>query len=444
MGKPAGNPAKNNTSQKKSPNGQTSSPLAYNVVSRSKAPKMVTTGGGTVVTHREVVAESVIAGPTYGINTTIAAQPGISSYSRGSPLGNWIPEIASKFDNYEFLSLKLHYVPTCATTKDGLVMMGFEPNPEDLAPLDFTSFKNAARSITGPVREPLTLDMSDRVRRKLLVRTANVSSLPLYDAGKIYVATLNGNSTSVGYLEVEYSIRLSNPQSDNGMVSTLQYDAIYPTYKVMLVSSTEATAYVGRTNASSNATALMSASFFAGTSGAQQGDVSLITWYNRPAVGANITSTIRSGAYYLKSGQFPCGFRFNRAGTYLVSWHLELDFLDYVPFKATLAKVGDGGALTTATYVVPTMAGGQQTIESDQSSVRGFSVPAVVPVDMPLDGSTLVSVTPAGLSDQYTLALGVWANSAVAEADTASVRCESTWGTPWFKVEYVSGNYSYS
>jgi hypothetical protein len=190
------------------------SPLAVNVKSVNKGANIQGSGGVTVVTHREVVQEGLVCTSTFGLGMTIALQPAISTYSRGSPLGTWLPKIATEYDNYEFEKLKLHYIPTCATTQAGLVIMSVDPNPEALPPESFSSMKNARNTVTGPARERLTLDLMPCIgRKKLLTREGPVTSYPIYDAGRAFVGTTAGTDVPVGYVEVEYTIRFSNPQT---------------------------------------------------------------------------------------------------------------------------------------------------------------------------------------------------------------------------------------
>lgn len=192
---------------------QSNSVIAVNTKSANKPASIKTDAKGTVVTHREVVSESVIVDSAFGVTHTIAIQPAISSYSRGSPLGPWISKIAAEYDHYQFVKLKLHYVPTCATTQAGLVVLSCDPNPDGQQPENFSSMKNMSSAVTGPARERLTLDISSMVRKRLLTRTGAVSSYPLYDAGRLFVAGLAGTGVSTGYLEVEYTVSLSHPQT---------------------------------------------------------------------------------------------------------------------------------------------------------------------------------------------------------------------------------------
>lgn len=432
--------------QKTKPKGNvatrsSNSSLALNVVRRGGAPVTKPLANGTIISHSEVVTASVVASSAYGVNNVIAIQPGISTYSRGSPMGNWLPNIATQFDNYEFVKLKLHYTPTCATTQGGLVMLGFEPNPEDNAPPDFTSFQNAARVVSAPVRERVTLDVSDKVRRKLLVRTANVNALPLYDVGKLYVATMNGSDTSVGYLEVEYEVKLVNPQTNSGTVTLPVFAGVYPTQKIRFNGGATSLPF-GRTNVYRNCTGLFSPYLFANPVNDVYGD-SLITFASLPAIVGSGTTTLKNGTYYVASGQLLYGFRFKSAGTYRLTFSINGDWQDYVPFRTTLATVNANGSILSARYITPTVVGLEATIPVDDTSLRGFSVPANNPVDMPLQGSTLVTVKGDELSNLFCLSVGVWSETTVVEADSGIYNINVNQDRPWVTIEYVTSATSY-
>lgn len=413
-----------------------SAPLAINVKSKGMAPNVMSGKGGTVVTHTEVLSAAVPALSAFGLTHTVAVQPGISTVSRGLPMGSWLPQIATQYDHYEFLKLKIRYIPTCATTRDGLVMLSFEPNPEDNPPTDFVTFKNAMRNVSGPVREPVSLDVTDLVKKKLLVRSVNVSALPLYDIGKLYVATMNGNDASAGYLEIDYSVRFSNPQSNVGTTAVSLVGT--PTFRTR-INTDQGPYYFGRTNAAKNFSKLTT-SFFTSAETTVEGDTSLVTY--SPFTSTGDILYLPRGCAYRMSTALPVGaFVFNYTGTYRVSWYIVGDWQDYVPFRANLLKVslplvGTAPFCADATSIAPTVLGTPAVLSGDDSSSRGFSVPGTHPSDMPLIGSTLVTVT--NVADRYTLAIGVWNSLSIAEADNATFSVLAAGGQPSLKIEYVS------
>ena len=160
---------------------------AIALVSKSgpRIPKTVSSGNGTIVTHTETYGVNVTGSDPFTVFATWALQPGLKSYSRGSPLGQWLPEIAQNFDNYEIESLRFKFRSACSTLTTGLAVFGFEPNPEGAVPSTYQEMRNMY-SVDGSVHANLTFDVSSRVRKKLLIRKGSVVNLPSYDAGKVY------------------------------------------------------------------------------------------------------------------------------------------------------------------------------------------------------------------------------------------------------------------
>jgi len=196
-----------------------SEPVAKVSRQGNRMPKTVTTGRGTVVSHTETYGVNVTGSNPFEVFATWALNPGLSNYSKGSPLGSWLPQIAGNFDNYEIESLRFKFRTACSTLTTGLAVFGFEPNPEGTVPTTYQEIRNMY-SADGSVHANLVFDVSSRVRKKLLVRKGNVVNLPSYDAGKVYFATIGvTDSALIGFVDVEYRVRLSNPQSSTTTTS---------------------------------------------------------------------------------------------------------------------------------------------------------------------------------------------------------------------------------
>lgn len=206
-------------------------PVAQKISSGPRQPVLATAKGATTLTHREIVSESLLNSPSYVVRQVVALQPALSVESNGVPMGRWLPNIAVEYDNYEFTSLKVHYIPTCSTISTGLVVMSYDPNPNGSAPPTFSDARNAVGCVTAAVRERLTLDLTPHVvRRKLLTRTRRVSELAMYDVGRLFLCTTAGdNASSVGYVEIEYSIKLTNPQTAASGESLTIAASVFPT-----------------------------------------------------------------------------------------------------------------------------------------------------------------------------------------------------------------------
>ncbi len=193
-----------------------------------RIPRTIQSGNGTVVTHTETYGLNVTGTDPFSIFATWAVQPGLKTYSRGSPLGQWLPEIAQNFDNYEIESLRFKFRTACSTLTTGLAVFGFEPNPEGVAPTTYQELRNMY-SADASVHTNLTFDVSSRCRKKLLIRKGGVVNLPSYDAGKVYFATIGvtGNAL-IGFVDVEYRVRLTNPQASVTSSSLVPVNPLLP------------------------------------------------------------------------------------------------------------------------------------------------------------------------------------------------------------------------
>lgn len=191
----------------------TSEPIAKVTKQGNRMPRTVTIGKGTVVSHTETYGINVTGSNLFSVFATWAIQPGLSAYSKGAPLGSWLPQIAQNFDNYEIESLKFKFRTACSTLTTGLAVFGYEPNPEGTAPTTYQEIRNMF-SVDGSVHSNLTFDVSGKTKKKLLIRKGNVFNLPSYDAGKVYFATIGVTGEAlIGFVDVEYKIRLTNPQA---------------------------------------------------------------------------------------------------------------------------------------------------------------------------------------------------------------------------------------
>lgn len=216
--------SKNNNNNDKKSDGMVSvsnNTISQNTKAGARRPMTRSVANGTVLTHTETYGVNITGSAAFETIATFAVQPGITTYQRGSPLGQWLPQIAQNFDNYEIQSLKFNFRSACSTLEPGLVVMGFEPNPEGTTPSSYQELRNMY-SVDGSVHANLSLDVSRLVRRPLLIRKRAVINLPSYDAGKIYISTIGcTDNAKLGFVDVSYSIRLFNPQSSNTTTSSI-------------------------------------------------------------------------------------------------------------------------------------------------------------------------------------------------------------------------------
>lgn len=325
-----------------------SAPLAISNKVVSKRPVMNSNGNGTVVSHREILAGSVTNAPTFSVSSVIAVQPAISTYSHGSPLGTWVPGIAKQYDNYEFLKLKVMFFTSAASTTSGTVVMSYDPNPDGQVPDSFSGMLNSAKAVSGAVRENLTLDLTDRVRgRKLLTRDGSVGSYPLYDAGRVFIATLNsqgGDDSAIGYIEVEYTLRFTNPQVAPRTTSQILY--VPNTPKMFYKASNSATYSY---NCATECCAGIGDLFSTVLAVANTGYITASTF----AVPV-FTATADNGCVFTSSAPSSRSlYRVDTGGRYRVRVQINGDFEDLKMFALGLLNWSSGGSPVLARTYLP-------------------------------------------------------------------------------------------
>lgn len=134
---------KSNNKGKKSEFSAVSQPLTVGTKKKgAKQPKMnFAQDGSCRIQHMEYVADVAI---TNGSQTySYAVNP------QRSEVFTWLTAIATRFEMYKFHSLKFHYKPSCATTTPGYVILGFDFDFYDAAPVKSTilAWKYSAKTV---------------------------------------------------------------------------------------------------------------------------------------------------------------------------------------------------------------------------------------------------------------------------------------------------------
>lgn len=400
-------------------------PAAINNVVRSSGPKMVNERGVTVVSHREILDDAFSASALFAVNATHAIQPALQSYSHGSPIGAWLAGVARQYDRFKFRSLKLHYVTAAPSTAVGNILMCADPNPEGSQPISLAEARSM-HAIVGPVRENLTLDLSDIVRGKeLLTRSGAVTSYPAYDAGRIFICSFLGGEVPVGYIEVSYTIELKVPQLaprvEVGFVSAVAPPSVVFSDSLVGNTSFQIGTTTGAANCTGPALRLLR--------GDVAGDVSLVTV--APAFTNNAvlqTSVIRGVTYRLVSAAPVACFKPNRVGRYLVEATLCGDMTDYATYAVTVLRTRTNGAFTEATDIsVDSNTGLPIEMPSSYTPGRGFTNPTVTGDDTGLVHRQTFYNTGNSL-EFYTLAMGIRNITTITENASASYVMDTSFG----------------
>lgn len=410
---------------------------AVAVTSRGKprAPMTRMVNGGTVVSHTETYGVNITGTSAFGVSTTWAIQPGLQTYSKGSPLGTWLGQIASNFDNYEIQRLKFKFRSACSTLTTGLGVFAYEPNPEGTAPTSYQEMRNMY-SVDGSVHANLEFDISSKLGKRLLIRKGNVINLPSYDSGKVYFATIGvNNDTLVGFIDVEYRIKLINPQS------SITTSSIPPTYSlspfpsqlIELDYSVPGMTDVNVVNDGDYPCALMQqyGTSYGAPLFAQVGAGS-INAHTDDFSGCKFSPQAKSG-----NARF---FRASTAGRYRIKLNLKLGYEDLKMFCVGLFRSPSGSAVETlcTRRVYSTMdAGATVDLPSDIFNHRGFTGTAIN------DPNPGTEVWPAwtwdvdlAAGDAFRFLIGYLTYNSVSTT-TANVRAYAGLGKSTMFIEYL-------
>jgi hypothetical protein len=169
-------------------------------------------GGDRPEVRREYLGD--VNGSVAFTNSQYFFNPGLSS------VFPWLSGIAPSFEEYVVDAVKFVYEPASASTATGTVVLSFEYDVLDPAPVDKVSALLVQDNVrTAPwTAASLALrsqDLKKRCGDALFIRTGAVpsSDQKTYDLGVLNVSTVGqSGATTVGELWVEYSIRLSVPQ----------------------------------------------------------------------------------------------------------------------------------------------------------------------------------------------------------------------------------------
>lgn len=419
-----------NTPRKKSPTQRSKSSVAVNTRTASRAPNMSMARGATVVTHREVAAETINNSTTYKIDGTFAMQPALSTESHGTPMGSWIPSIAKEYDNYEFASLKVHYVTTCSTLTAGLIVLTYDPNPDGQPPSTFSAARNAQACVTGPARNNLSLDLTKYVKgRKLLTRTGFVTSYPLYDAGRLFIAATAGEDTlAVGYLEFEYTLRFSNPQSELSNIRGDMAAVMYRGYST--VGTTVANGFApnfGTTHAQRDCTNLQ---YLLSNPAVSYGSIGSLIATNPVVARTSSLSYVspNSNVTYSIGTGLPCySFKFKVEGRYRFQLLIPGDYENLATFGMEVLKWPVGVSLAsgtpTGTYDTGLGDTGDLVVVPSMYAVnRGFKTldtpGATDKCDLALSLDTTIYVD--NVADSYGIYMGVRNVTEITQNGTAT------------------------
>jgi len=163
--------------------------------------------------RKEYVAD--IAGSVAFTATKFSLNPGLSATFP------WGAGIAPSFEEYDSVTVALHYEPESASSATGTVILAFDFDAADATPTTKQEALTFADNVRAAPWVPATLVLKTvdlRKRGPLYVRTGTVASTDIktYDLGNAYVCTSGQvGTTTIGEFWISYHFNLRVPQPTN-------------------------------------------------------------------------------------------------------------------------------------------------------------------------------------------------------------------------------------
>lgn len=206
---PSGQPAL----KKRKVGKQASAAAAYASPNVGASPSVKQGRDSVVVRHREFVT-NVTGSVNYTVANTLPLNPGMAATFP------WLSVIAQNYESYRFRSLKFEYKTRTGTSVPGSALLAIDPDSSDSAPATEQAMSTFSRMIEdAPWKDIcLTADVAalHNIGPRKYVRTTVLAAnqdIKLYDAGNMYVATVDGTAVAWGKLWVEYEVEFFTPQT---------------------------------------------------------------------------------------------------------------------------------------------------------------------------------------------------------------------------------------
>lgn len=165
----------------------------------------------TVFRRLEEVATITGTTTPFAVTNALSVNPGLSATFP------WLASPAQAFNLYRFRSLKIHYMNSTNTTNSGLVVIGYNPDPNDLAPTTVQQIENYETHLRVATWENACVEVpkADLSRlNKFIIRNSIVpGAIETYDIGSIFVVCSGNVSSSVtiGEIWLEYVVEFYAP-----------------------------------------------------------------------------------------------------------------------------------------------------------------------------------------------------------------------------------------
>lgn len=168
------------------------------------------------IVHRELL-QSITGSAAFAVTSTIALNPGLAS---SFP---WLSTQAQAWERYRFNKLRFRYYTRTGTSVPGSLLMAPDFDAADAPPLSETIASSYEFCEEDAPWKDITCDLPQRSlmgdMKEKYIRSGALQpnqDIKTYDAGNLFVCTVDGTAVGWGKLWVEYDVTLFTPQVPAG------------------------------------------------------------------------------------------------------------------------------------------------------------------------------------------------------------------------------------
>jgi hypothetical protein len=196
---------------------QRSAAAAYATGQHTGEPKVFRSGNDTCrIVHRELIS-SIAGTVAFTVAQAIALNPGLSA---SFP---WLSTQAQAWERYRFNKLRYCYYTRTGSSIPGSVMLTPDYDAADAAPVSESIASSYQDCEEDAPWKDITCNLPQRSlmgdMKEKTIRTGALQpnqDIKTYDAGNMFVCTVDGTAVGWGKLWVEYDITLFHPQVPAG------------------------------------------------------------------------------------------------------------------------------------------------------------------------------------------------------------------------------------
>lgn len=180
-------------------------PVAYSTKRTGTAAKMQPIKDGVIITHRSLLGQVV-----NNLPYTVTSYPINVGMSETFP---WLSRLARRYEKYVVRKLRFEYRSVCSTSTSGVIMMSFDRDAADPAPVtkvdQAQTIPNSEANAWMNNDLVIPVDAIERFCR--FGDLADNLDIKTYDMGTLFVSSLYGSNAVGGELYVEYTVELRYP-----------------------------------------------------------------------------------------------------------------------------------------------------------------------------------------------------------------------------------------